>query len=238
MVKLFRRSLPVFFAAFVAWLLKPIVEPEKPTISYDLDKVEDWGLKGPAKDMPFPYMGVYVFAGLNPALIIDFSQIRYFDTVSRSFWVQMSDVIFVDNGKQSDWTNTPYASNLTEFLPPGFMTGKMALPGFSALRYWVKFNFDKDWKNAYLESCFIHCHLFPGSYVYTYSNRETFEWQPGNVWLRKNHIPYWSTESLLTYSLYPLKLKGEPVNKTNLAYAKGKLYAGSKGNRAIGYKFN
>lgn len=96
-----RLGLPILTAT-LAVVLYPQIRPSE---SLDLDKIEEWGLKRPGRDLPLPFMGVYLFKGLNPFLTVDLSHAYDWDPEEKSFMFDFSrpGSVYAENGLDSGY---------------------------------------------------------------------------------------------------------------------------------------
>lgn len=233
---------PVFIV-FIGWLLTPLLIP----LEYlELDKITEWGLQGPGKDSDNPFLGVYLFDGLNPTAIADMSYCSWNATTRAALCAFGGPGgIFLD-GVVSD----ERFINHTSFSLP--VTGMFQLRLFGIFRYHVLISFDEDLLSANITSCMfgLPCGQQPFREAFSASHlpisREKAKWctaeclaadVPG-TWRRTNHWPN-DTRGQLSYAGNPdhkfsdmsdsgytfrpiLNKKGE-LNEANFALAKRKL---------------
>ena len=211
----------------IAFLLYPQFRPSE---KLELDEVTEWGLRGPGRDLPLPFMGVYLFKGLNPFLLCDLSYAYDWDPVERSFMFDFSTPgsVYAEDGLDSgEWAPTSKSTGAgSEGI--GTLNGWLVARFVAHIRLRVKFCF----KDDTLTVAEVPPSLFGipadwlGPIVFKAMIQEIRK-GPGGVWLRNNLDPL-TGERTSGYTLLPLytvdKSGDAPkLNATTLELAKQKL---------------
>lgn len=168
-------------------------------------------------------MGVYVFAGLNPMMTVDFSYAYDYDAERNSFWLDFTpdSVTVAANATGWDFEGSPKFKATSP--SPSYLPGWYVIKQFALLRYRVQFRFESD-KVAVISSCIAGC-WSPLSWAYNKALGETLERRGGGGWERINYVSLDNRTRLNGYELLPVLLPGGRVNSRGLAFAKGKLAA-------------
>ena len=231
-------------ACFVGWLFSPLLMA--PTNAGALDDIASWAMKGPARALPPPLIGVYVFRGLSPVLLADLSYAHSWNPVERSFVFDMTGpgVYVAHNASAPAYTGEFRSTS------PGDYLGATFLKVFSVLRYSNTFYFNEDYTHAHVHPRFFFSERFPlVQYIRSRLREEMVlvkPWIPSLFgfgspsWKRINFAPPSnSTPTEAHYWLHPVLTRNGDgslkLHADGLAMAKRKL-AMVSGSRLVHYK--
>jgi hypothetical protein len=167
-------------------------------------------------------MGVYAFAGLNPAVTVDMSYAYDYDASERSFWLDLTpdSVTAAAEAHGNAFESTPFSASVPTY---GRLPGWYVIKQFALLRYRVQFKFESD-RVATIRSCIGGC-WSPLSWAYNRAMGETLEAKRGGVWARENYASLANRTRISGYELLPILLPGGKVDQRGLKYAQAKLAA-------------
>lgn len=222
---------PYWWTAIAFVTIAVLVFPQfRSRENIDLDAVSKWGLHGPGKDLPLPFMGVYLFKGLNPFLLCDLSYAYDWNPIEHSFMFDFSQpgAIYAEDGLDSgEWAPT---SKSTGSGPHGVGTvsGWLVARVIAFIRLRVKFVF----KDDTLTVAEVPPSLFGipadwlGPIVFKAMIQEIRKGRDG-MWLRNNLDPL-TRQRTSGYALLPLFTIIKPgdapkLNAKTLELAKQKL---------------
>jgi hypothetical protein len=211
--------------AVVAYFLAPLWRKcEAPTGG--LDDIKSWALKGPTTTLPAKINGVFVFRGLNPALLVDMSYARSYQPEQRSFVLDMGRAFIMDtDARATDFTREFKSTN-----PSPDLRGKELSAIFRTMHASLKFTFNEDFTAAEIEPRMISDY-FPLNFLVTRLIKEQLVANKDH-WKRINFVPPSNaTAAEAHYFLHPVVMRTKDgklkVNRKGLRMAKRKLAMGS-----------
>jgi len=215
--------------AWLAYLLSPLLRSIE---EVDLDRVKEWGLKGPSTR--HPVVGVYLFVGLPIGILFDTSHCRAWDPVERSLVCPFDASASAFVGTTGEPIDT-----MTSPVPP--LSSTAAMRFFSLQRYCVRLTFNADLTVAHASSMAFGTSLVGALQELFFVERlekaghkgfKRGEWLSKKLhlkgaWVRNNYAQGLENKPGTGYVLLPVLTPEGGLNKRNLRKAKEKLGAGT-----------
>lgn len=218
-------NMRIVAVAVLAYFFAPLLRKcEAP--AGGLGDIKSWALKGPTATLPDKLNGVFVFRGLNPALLVDMSHARSYQPEQRSFVLDMGRAFIMDTGARA----TDFSREFKSTSPSPDLRGKVLSAIFRAMHASLKFTFNEDYTKAEIEPRMIS-EYFPFNFLVTRLIKEQLVAHKDH-WKRVNFVPASNaTAADAHYFLHPVVMRAKDgtlkVNRHGLNMAKRKLAMGS-----------